>query len=92
MKITIITQTEEVVNYDNILKISMIEAMYGDVNVYAVVAVPNGTAVNEDDPEKLVQLGIYTSENKCREVYGELLHQFRRGVDTVFDMPTDAEE
>lgn len=94
MKCTIITQTEEIVNYDNILKIFMAEGSYGgEDDYYALVAQPTGTVlVTEEDYENLIQLGIYRSYEKCYQIYESFVKLLKRGMDAVFEIPLDNDE
>ncbi len=93
MTMTIITQTEEIVNYSNLLKIYMAEGTYGDADVFAIVALPimqNIIAAADDD--NVIQLGIYDSEDKCRTVYEQLKKWLTSGVQPVFDVPVTVQE
>lgn len=92
MKMTIFTQTEEIVNFDNLTKITMLEGTFGDVPVYAILAYPIGVPADEEDPDKLIQLGVFTDENNCHDAYQKLMQLLKRGVDTVFEVPLDTDE
>ena len=92
MKTTIITQTEEIINYDNIMKITMAEADVNGHELYVLVAYPVGVNVNEDDTDQLLQLGVFDDENKAVRVYDELIKFLENGVNTAFRIPIDIAE
>lgn len=92
MKCAIITQSEEIINYDNILKILIMEGTYGDVTAYAIIAVPKGVSVDEDNPDKLVQIAVYDSAEKCQIVFNDLIKWLKNGVQPVFDVPVTVQE
>lgn len=92
MKCAIITQSEEIINYDNILKILIMEGTYGDVTAYAIIAVPTGVSVDEENSDKLVQLAVYDSEEKCKNVFNDLIKWLKNGVQPVFEIPVTFQE
>lgn len=95
MKFAIFTQTEDIVNWDNILRVMIAEGTYGDTSAYALLAQPLGTVVNDEGDVvegELIQLGMFINEEKCREVYSLLKKHLSRGVDNIFEVPADTSE
>lgn len=92
MKTTIITQTEEIINFDNVVKITTAEASIDDTVLYVLLAYPVGVKVTEDDSDQLIQLGVYDDENKAVKVYEELIKFLEKGVSSVFRIPVDVSE
>lgn len=93
MTMTIITQTEEIVNYNSLLKIYIAEGTYGDNDVYAIVGLP-ATEIDsfENEADALIQLGIYDSEDKCHSVFEQLKKWLASGVQPVFSVPVTVPE
>lgn len=92
MKSIIITQTEEIINFDNLLKITIAEASIDDKDLYALIAYPIGVKPTEDDSDQLIQLGLYDDENKILKVYDDLIKFLGNGVASVFRIPIDVGE
>lgn len=80
------TQTEDLVNFENIIKISMIPGTYDNVEVYAIVAQPVGMRESEDE---IIQLGIYEDAEKCGKIMDNLKKWLRDNLSTVFDMAAE---
>lgn len=84
MTMTIATQTEELVNYQNVLAITQAEGTVDDDNggirnAYAVIA----TLVNGED----MQLGVYDTDVDCGNAYENLKKWLKAGVNSMFEMP-----
>lgn len=93
MTMTIITQTEEIVNYNNLLKITIAEGTYGDNEVYAIVGLPAIDADKvENEEDVLIQIGIYDTEDKCHKVFEQLKKWLASGVQPVFNVPVTVPE
>lgn len=92
MKVTLITQTEEIINYDNLLKITTAEAELDGKPLYVIIAYPLGVKVTEEDTDHLIQLGVYDEETKAVKVYEELVKFLKNGVASVFAFPVDIAE
>lgn len=94
MTMTIITQTEEIVNYGNVLQIFIVEGTYDGVEAFALVAEPiyieNKNDKSMDD--KLIQLCVYDSEDKCRKVERDLIKWLKGNVQSVFEIPATVQE
>lgn len=88
MTMTIITQTEEIVNYGNLLQIFIAEGTYDGAEAFALVAQPI-TTVTDDE---LIQLGVYDSEDKCRKVHHDLIKWLKTNVQSVFEVPATVQE
>lgn len=89
MKTTIITQTEEIINYDNIFKITSAEAEVEGSMLYVLLAYPIGVSATEDDTDKLIQLGVWDEETKLIRVYDDLIKFLTKGVESVFRVPIE---
>lgn len=89
MKTTIITQTEEIINYDNIFKITSAEAEVAGSMLYVILAYPVGVSATEDDTDKLIQLGVFDDEAKLTSVYDDLIKFLTKGVESAFRIPVE---
>lgn len=89
MTMTIITQTEEIVNYGNLLQIFIAEGTYDGAEAFALVAQPITTVTESDE---LIQLGVYDSEDKCRKVHHDLIKWLKTNVQSVFEVPATVQE
>ncbi len=90
---TIITQTEDLINYDAIKKICLVVGTIDDeqdnsqTQVYAVLAFDiNSDIADEEDGDNSIQLGIYRSEIECRNVINEFISCLQ-AKESVFIMP-----
>ena len=94
---TIVTQTEEVINYNAVAKISLISGTVTDENtgvettVYVIVASDVLPDVSDDDFENVsVQLGVFDSENECRLAFNQLLESIGKN-EPIFYVPQSVE-
>jgi hypothetical protein len=81
---SIITQTDDVVNYENIVRIYMTSGTYDDIEVYALVAQANGFSAADDN--ELIQLGIFEEQEQCAAVYDKLKKWLKDGVNSLFEV------
>lgn len=77
---TIVTQTEDLVNYDTVKKISLAsgtvkdKATGEDITVYVILAFDVLSEIDANEYEDAaIQLGAYHSESKCRDVFDQLI-------------------
>lgn len=94
---TIVTQTEEVINYNAVAKISLISGTVTDKNteaettVYVIVATDVLPDVSDDDFENVsVQLGVFDSEDECRLAFNQLLESIGKN-EPIFYVPQSVE-
>lgn len=85
---TIITQDEELINYNSIKRIA---AFIGDVEgkdekVYAVLAFDTNSSIDDEITDGVMQLGIYNNEYECNSVMQMLIEQLEKNA-PVFRMP-----
>lgn len=90
---TIVTQTDELVNYDFVKKITLVsgtvedEATGDSLTVYVMLAFDVLSEVSEDEYEKCsIQLGAFNSENECRNAFEQLIGSIS-AKDNVFVVP-----
>lgn len=94
---TIVTQTEEVINYNAVAKISLISGTVTDENtgaettVYVIIASDVLPDVSDDDFENVsIQLGVFDSEDECRLAFNQLLESIGKN-EPIFYVPQSVE-
>ena len=87
MTMTIMTQTEELINYAHIARITLLVGDYDGEQAYALYAIPPGVKDSQADLEdKAVQLCISRSENAVRDVLDKLKKWLANGNQPLFDI------
>lgn len=93
MKCAILTQSQELVNWDNVSSVSMQEGTYGEagreIAAYAVLAYPSREMVDEDD---YTQLGVYREFENCQKAFDGLISHINKGSYGIYKMPEEEEE
>lgn len=88
MTMTIITQTEEIINFGNILKLTHMVGEYDGEQAYAIYAFPVSEAeVSEADlEERAIQLCISHSETAIKEVFDKIKKWLQNGTQPLLDI------
>lgn len=99
---TIVTQENDLINFDAIKCISAYAAHIGDENgreveVYTLLAFDFNTSVSSDDEldedneNAAISLGVFLSEEECNNVISELISEINTGA-KVFIVPQPSTE
>lgn len=97
---TIVTQENELINYDCIKKIVVFEGEFeneseygeGAVKAYAIMAFDINSSFDDElgETDGATQLGVYGSESECEQTIEKLLIAIRQ-ENPVFTMPQPSE-
>ncbi len=97
---TIVTQENDLINFDAIKCISAYAAHIGDedgreVEVYTLLAFDFNTNVSSDDElvdeNAAISLGVFLSEEECNDVISKLISEINTGA-KVFIVPQPSTE
>lgn len=85
---TIISQNTDIINYDNIIQISVFSSEVEGTQIFSIVAFDSNSkgSVDEVDVEDVLTLGVYNSDDECYAVLSALIQtidEFRN----VYRMP-----
>lgn len=61
---TIVTQDEQLINYDNIIKVAVFLGNIEDVEYYNILAFANNSKDYDGDVENAIQLGLYANDKE----------------------------
>lgn len=92
---TIVTQENELINYNAIKRIAIFTANVEDETssqdedmiVYTIVAFDLNSDTGDEVVDGAIQLGVFDTENECLTALQMLISSIEKGVN-IFQMPT----
>lgn len=83
---TIITQENDIVNYNGLSHISTYTGAVENTECFAVLAFSTNSKIEDEITDGAIQLGLYNSDDECKKVLNDLVNAILT-EQKIFRMP-----